>query len=729
MTLHWQFVSLVIATGVNLALAIAVATRLRTLAAVPMTLGLAMCGCWAATYAVELQVDSLELKTLMIKLRGTFMPYYMLVWLEASYRFTTGRRALRGWKLPLLLIIPTLTVIFGWWPGSELFRFNYRVEFNGTLDVLLFDAGPWATIHTGQNLALMVVAARTLLVTLNDTPWEARGRIVVIVCGALCFVLDSLYLSQSPLVAGINYTPIALSVVGLGIATAFFRWQMVDLAPVARAALIENLEDAIFVIEQNGYVVDLNRAAGLVAGRAADQIIGTPISRVFADWPGLASWVLANQQGTTELPRIGLVYEASLLSIADARGQVQARLLILRDITRRKQVEEELRHAKEVAEAADEAKSRFLAMMSHEIRTPMNGVVGFAQLLQGTSLTAEQREYLDFIASSGKSLLVIIDDVLDYSKISAGRLEIEETTCRPQELLDRVGQLFRPRFEAKKLALAWSVDAAVPTAVLADPVRIEQVLSNLVGNALKFTDRGSVSLRAALLPDVRSDGRCTLAFEVTDTGIGIPSHLRERLFRPFGQADSSISRRYGGTGLGLVIAKRLCELMGGSLEVQSEPGRGSTFTATIRPLHDRHAATPGPGPAAEAVPYRPLNLLVFEDNPVNQHLIRVVLAKLGHRFTLAGNGPEGLALAAREHFDALLMDIEMPDMDGYEVVRRLRRAELPGQRRRHIIAVTAHALQGERERCLAGGMDDYLAKPFTRESLQEALDRVPRTAA
>jgi CheY-like chemotaxis protein len=303
---------------------------------------------------------------------------------------------------------------------------------------------------------------------------------------------------------------------------------------------------------------------------------------------------------------------------------------------------------------------------------------------------------------------VIIEAVLDYSKISAGPLEIEEMACRPQELLDRVGHLFRPRFEATQITLTWSVDDKVPSAVLADPVRIEQVLSNLIGNALKFTERGQVSLRAFLLPDVRSDGRCTLGFEVKDPGIGIASDV-------------------GGTGLGLVIAKRLCELMGGGLEVQSEPGRGSTFTATCRPLHDRSARVVGPDRAAPAAPFRPLNLLFFEDNLVNQHLIRVVLGKLGHRYTLARSGPEGLTVAAGDTFDAILMDIEIPDMDGYEVVRRLRNAEVPG-RRQHIIAVTAHTLQGERERCIAGGMDDYLAKPFTRESLQDALDRVPRPA-
>lgn len=258
-------------------------------------------------------------------------------------------------------------------------------------------------------------------------------------------------------------------------------------------------------------------------------------------------------------------------------------------------------------------------------------------------------------------------------------------------------------------------------------MRIEQVLSNLVGNALKFTERGGVTIHVSLPPDVSNDGRITLAIEVADTGIGIAPDVRERLFRPFGQADSSITRRYGGTGLGLVIAKRLCELMGGSLEVRSEPGIGSSFTAVIRPLQEHSTVKSGGPTASSATPFRSLRLLVFEDNPVNQHLIRVVLGKLGHRFTVVSSGPEGLALLERESFDALLMDIEMPDMDGYEVVRRLRASERGG-RRHHVIAVTAHALQGERERCLAAGIDDYLAKPFTRESLQEVLDRCPRDA-
>ncbi len=727
MIIPWQVLCLLVATVTNVVLATAVALRLRTRAVVPMTIGLALCALWAGLYAIELQVASVEAKTLLIKLRSVFMPFYTLVWFETAYRFVTGRRALYGWRLAALAVIPALTTVFAWWPGSELFRYDYRIEFNGTLEVLRFSQGPWAQVFAMQNLGLLAYGAYALLSTLRETPWEARGRIFVIICACSCFIFDTLYILEVPLVGGINYTPIAFSVVSLGLAGALFRWPMVDLAPVARAALIENLEDAILVFDRNGRVVDLNRAAIQLLGQRADRSTATPWEQILTAWPTLTAWLRANDHGRTEITQAGLVYEAVFLPVADARGKIQARLLILRDITGRKQAEEELRHAKESAEAADQAKSRFLAMMSHEIRTPMNGVVGFAQLLQGTTLTAEQREYLDFIASSGRSLLVIIDDVLDYSKITAGRMEIEETVCRPQELVERVVQLFGPRFVAKGLTLTSEIDPAVPAAVMGDPVRIEQVLSNLVGNALKFTDRGGVTIHVTLPPDVAGDGRTTLAFEVTDTGIGIAPDVRERLFRPFGQADSSITRRYGGTGLGLVIAKRLCELMGGGLEVRSEPGRGSTFTAVIRPLHDRSAADVDQTVVSTATPFRSLSLLVFEDNPVNQHLIRVVLAKLGHRFTLVGGGPVGLAVLERESFDAILMDIEMPDMDGYEVVRRLRASERP-DRRHHVIAVTAHALQGERERCVAAGMDDYLAKPFTRESLQEALDRCPRSS-
>ncbi|GAB1487701.1 hypothetical protein MASR2M8_01420 [Opitutaceae bacterium] len=727
MIIPWQVLCLLVATVTNVALATAVALRLRTRAVMPMTIGLAMCALWAGLYAIELQVTAVEAKTLLIKLRSVFMPFYTLVWFEAAYRFVTGRRALYGWRLTALAIIPTLTTLFAWWPGSELYRYDYRVAFNGTLNILRFSQGPWAQVFAMQNLGLLAYGAYALLATLRETPWEARGRIFIVICAASCFIFDTLYILEVPFVGGINYTPIAFSVVSLGLAGVLFRWQMVDLAPVARAALIENLEDAILVFDRNRRIIDLNHTAALLLGQRTDRMITTPWEQVLASWPTLSNWLRQNDQGRTEVTQAGLVYEAVFQPVADARGKTQAHLLILRDITSRKQTEEELRHAKEVAEAADQAKSRFLAMMSHEIRTPMNGVVGFAQLLQGTTLTAEQREYLDFIASSGRSLLVIIDDVLDYSKIAAGRMEIEETLCHPQELVEHVVQLFSPRFAAKTLTLTSTFDPAVPAAVLGDPVRIEQVLSNLVGNALKFTERGGVTIHVSLPPDVSNDGRITLAFEVADTGIGIAPDVRERLFRPFGQADSSITRRYGGTGLGLVIAKRLCELMGGSLEVRSEPGIGSSFTAVIRPLQEHSTVKSGGPTASSATPFRSLRLLVFEDNPVNQHLIRVVLGKLGHRFTVVSSGPEGLALLERESFDALLMDIEMPDMDGYEVVRRLRASERGG-RRHHVIAVTAHALQGERERCLAAGIDDYLAKPFTRESLQEVLDRCPRDA-
>jgi CheY-like chemotaxis protein/nitrogen-specific signal transduction histidine kinase len=397
-------------------------------------------------------------------------------------------------------------------------------------------------------------------------------------------------------------------------------------------------------------------------------------------------------------------------------------VLVLSDVTRRKETETQLRLAKEAAEAAGQAQSRFLATMSHEIRTPMNGVIGFIQMLQATSLDPKQREYLDLIDHSTHSLLVIINDVLDYSKIAANQLEIEQIPCDVRALVDHTHRLLQPLAADKGLAFTTRLAGDVPSEVVSDPVRLQQILNNLVGNAIKFTAAGRVTLEVAAAP------ARFLVFKISDTGIGIAPEQQARIFTPFSQADASTTRRFGGTGLGLSITRRLCELMGGSLTVSSEPGRGSVFTATIRTLPaSSPAPTPAAGTSAAEAPTRrrPLKLLVFEDNFVNQKVIGAFLTKLGHQARFAEDGEKGLAVFDRERFDALLMDLEMPVMDGYEAVRRIRGNEKPGTRRAYVIALTAHALKGERERCLELGMDDFLTKPLNLAILEKTLARVP----
>jgi len=386
--------------------------------------------------------------------------------------------------------------------------------------------------------------------------------------------------------------------------------------------------------------------------------------------------------------------------------------------------------AKQAAEAANLAKSTFLATMSHEIRTPMNGVLGMIEVLERHGLTKDQRRIVVTIRESGQALLRIIDDVLDFSKIEAGRLELEATPFSLSELVEGALAILRPQVLAKGLTLDAEIDAGSQDALVGDPTRVRQILFNLLSNAIKFTQHGGVRVRAGTLPLGGGSTRATLA--VTDTGIGLGPDQLARLFQPFVQADTSTTRQFGGTGLGLSIVQRLAEAMGGDVAIESAPGVGSTFTVTLklhaapadsplkallrpvaRPLA-RLAAGPGEGP----------RVLVVEDHPVNRDVLVLQLKLLGIAADSTENGVDALAAWAPGRYAAVLADVHMPHMDGHELARRLREAEADrGAARTPIVAVTANAMKGEEERCLASGMDAYLVKPVSIEHLRATLER------
>jgi PAS domain S-box-containing protein len=500
-------------------------------------------------------------------------------------------------------------------------------------------------------------------------------------------------------------------------------------------AILEATPDYVSIASPLSERLYLNRAGRKMLGIPKDAIIDLIGDRdCYPDW---AKQIIEKEAIPTAI-RDGLWRGETAILSGDGRvipvsqvivchrsatGSVEFFSTIVRDISERKRAELELEKAVIAADAANQAKGNFLANMSHEIRTPMNGIIGMTELALGTDLTPEQRQYLKIVKASADSLLRVLNDILDFSKIEAGKLDINPEPFGLRGVIGDALQTLSVRANEKKLELACQVQPDVPDRLVGDSLRLRQVILNLVGNAIKFTSAGEVDVR--VFNEDTSDGNLRLHFAIRDTGPGIPDGKQEALFKPFTQADTSTTRQYGGTGLGLAISSQLVALMGGKIWVESEVGNGSTFhfTAKFFPSGTGGQIDQTPVPA-ESQPNKltgNLRILLAEDNEVNQELAVAILKKRGHHVQVANNGREVLDALEREPFDVVLMDVQMPELDGIQATMAIRKAEKQTDKHIPIVAMTAHAMKGDRERCLAAGMDAYVSKPLRSSELIETI--------
>lgn len=640
--------------------------------------------------------------------------------------YTNRKKLIDKRTLMLLSIIPIITFIIMLTNEYHgLFRQQISFVKVNNVDVIVTQNGKWFWVNTGYVYLLIFKGLLLLLLEYIYLPklYRKQARIII-VATLIPWIYNALYLARLQYLIFVDVTPLAFSLTGLLAFWGLFRYKFLDLVPIAKELVFDSIEDMVIVLDNQMRIVDINLSAKKTFGIDSIKIIGMTLSdamprldKIINDKNKLS---IDERKITLKNGYIEKQFEVRSTVIIDKKCRKVGHQILLHNITERERIMEEIKASRKKAEAANKSKSIFLANMSHEIRTPMNGILGMIDVMTQSIEDNEQKENLEIIQKSAQSLLVLINDVLDYSKIESGKMQLEKIDFDVKQLVEYSVKLFAFQGKERGLKILCEFDEDIPDRLTGDPLRLRQVINNLVSNAVKFTSRGCIFVEVKILECLERE--LVLRFVVRDTGIGMPKEKIECLFNSFEQIDSSTTRKYGGTGLGLAIVKELTELMNGNIKVESQINKGSSFIVDIPFMVSKK---PEKNSVETVITRdRELNLnkvsiLLAEDNRVNQLIMIKMFKKNGMEIEIADNGKEVLEKLEERYFDIIFMDIQMPVLDGYETTKKIRERNIDIP----IIALTANALKGDKEKCLARGMNDYISKPVSFQKVIEIVDR------
>ncbi len=693
-------------------------------------------GVWAIGYLFGFFNKTMAWKAVMLRVEYVGIVGAVSFWFLFVVSYTWSSRWFKPGILVLLGLVPAITLL-------QVFTLSQHPFFYTEYGLATVEGLVVVEKTYGVGFYLWFVCAYVSLLTgvfalgraVITMPEEFRGQAGLFV--AVMFVVlvpNFLYVSGNNPYPPYDFTSLSFAVAGVLFLAAMIRFKFLNIVPVAHNLVLQSIPTGVIIFDAGQRVLEVNPAAVNILGSDQRSLLGRDLFEVIPK-PAVLPDRWEGQAVTAEV-RIGdepRDYELHINSLQGFVGKSEGGILLLHDITQRKQSEEALRNAKEAAEVANQAKSSFVAMVSHEIRTPINGILGMTDLTLQTELSRNQRENLEAVQFSAQSLLSIVNDVLDFAKIEAGKLELSLVPMRLKALGTKLERMFDHQARRRGVDFRCEVSADLPNELVGPEDRFQQVMINLISNAIKFTNEGEVGVRMEQ-GDV-SPEQVEVCVSVSDTGVGIPGDKQPLIFEPFVQGDGAVNRQHTGTGLGLSITKRLVELMGGTIWFDSEVGRGTTFFVQVwfgrvhsKELErvDQESPSLSEEPNAEldlakTIEKRPLRILVAEDNLINQKVMVGYLTEWEHKPTVVSNGLEVLECLEQNQFDLILMDVQMPRMDGLTATSRIREQERATGKHIPILAVTAQAMQGDMEQCLQAGCDGYIAKPISPPDLMDRL--------